>query len=307
VANRESKRIEFKREFFPSEPGAWCELLKDMAAIANSGGGVIVIGLNNDGSPSGSDVSDLLSTDPANITNILSRYLGEQFDGFDIAEGIKDGQRIATIKVSARVESPLVFEKPGTYSDGQGGQKTAFARGTVYFRHGAKSEPAMGRDLARFVVAEVSRHRAEWKLGLRRVANAPRGSQIIVRVPKAGPQERAEAFRIVDDPNAQAIARTDFDITHPYRQTDLIKVINERVGQRTVGPYEIQCVRRVFDVDNKPEFFHRPKFSSPQYSDALVSWLIAEYQRDPLFFEKTKEARRAASDRSSASVSRMCW
>ena len=43
---------------------------------------------------------------------------------------------------------PLVFARPGTYSVPGGKQKTAFAQGTVYFRHGAKSEPGTTEDLA---------------------------------------------------------------------------------------------------------------------------------------------------------------
>ena len=44
--------------------------------------------------------------------------------------------------------------------------------------------------------------------------------------------------------------------------------------------------RRVYRIDERPEFFHRPKFSSsPQFSDAFVSWLITEHQSDPKFFK----------------------
>jgi len=47
AATKESKKVEFKREFSAEQPGAWCELIKDIAAMANSSGGVIVIGLEN--------------------------------------------------------------------------------------------------------------------------------------------------------------------------------------------------------------------------------------------------------------------
>ena len=40
AAERESSRIEFKREFNPASRAQWCEAIKDIAAIANSGGGV---------------------------------------------------------------------------------------------------------------------------------------------------------------------------------------------------------------------------------------------------------------------------
>jgi len=186
----------------------------------------------------------------------------------------------------------LVFEKPATYVDNSGRQRTAFARGTVYFRHGAKSEPALARDLARFAASEESRLRRELLKNVRKVSKAPQGSEVIVVTPGAGPAGTVDRFRVVDDPNAPAVARTDFDVTHPYRQTELMRTLNDRVGKRIAGPYEIQCVRKVYDIDSRPEYFHKPKFGSPQYSDALLAWLIGEFQRDRQFFEKARDACR---------------
>jgi len=293
AATRETRGIEFKGELPTKTPGAWCELIKDIVAIANSGGGVIVIGLDNDGRPTGWEPAALLGVDPADITNRIAKYVGEQYDELDIVEATKAGKKIAAITVATRTGSPLIFEKPGTYADEHGQQKTAFSRGSVYFRHGAKSEPALSRDLVRFAHSEMNRIRRDLLKNVRKISNAPRGSEIIVVTPKPGPAGTVERFRVVDDPDAPAVARTDFDVTHPFRQTELVKTINDRVGMKIAGPYEIQCVRRVHGIDSQPEFFHRPKFGSPQYSAAMVSWLVAEYQRDAHFFEKAKLADRA--------------
>jgi hypothetical protein len=293
TATRESRRIEFEPEFSRETPGAWCELIKHIVAIANSGGGVIVVGLDDVGAPTGWDPTDLLAVDPADVVSSIATYVGERFDEVNIVAATKDGRALATVVIGARTGSPFVFEKPGTYLDGTGDQKTAFARGTVYVRHGAKSEPASTRDLARFANTEAARIRRELVRNVRKVSSAPKGSEIIIATPKTGPESTVERFRVVDDPSAPAVARTDFDVTHPFRQTELVQTINDRAGAKIAGPYEIQCVRKVYDIDSRPEFFHRPKFGSPQYSDALVSWLITEYQRDPQFFENAKDAIRA--------------
>ena len=79
----------------------------------------------------------------------------------------------------------------------------------------------------------------------------------------------------------------DFDLTHPYRQTEVVRTVNERVGRKLVSGYDLQCVRKVYDAAHRPEFFHRPKFGSPQYSEAFVSWLVSEWEKDE-FFEKAK-------------------
>jgi len=292
AATRASRKIELEPEFVPRAPGAWCELIKDIVAIANSGGGVIVVGVDKAGNPTGRKPAALLEMDRADVVSSIATYVGEQFDELAISEATKAGQAVATIAVGMRTGSPLVFEKPGTYVDEDGNPRTAFDRGTVYFRHGARSEPALTRDLAKFANAEAARLRRELVKNVRKISNAPRGSEIIVATPKSGPAGTVDRFRVVDDPNAPAIARTDFDVTHPFRQKELLKTINDRAGEKIAGPYEIQCVRRVYDIDSRPEFFHRPKFGSPQYSDAFVSWLITEYQRDRQFFENAKTADR---------------
>ena len=51
IACRESKFIEFKEAFDVSSARDWCELTKDIVALANTGGGVILIGLDNRGNP----------------------------------------------------------------------------------------------------------------------------------------------------------------------------------------------------------------------------------------------------------------
>jgi predicted HTH transcriptional regulator len=70
TAKRESKHVEFKQSFDPISPGEWCELIKDIAAIANSGGGIVVFGLDNLGVPTGGSLDAVAKLDPAEIANI---------------------------------------------------------------------------------------------------------------------------------------------------------------------------------------------------------------------------------------------
>lgn len=298
---RESRKVEYKREFDPAVPGAWLELLKDVAAIANSGGGVIVIGLENDGSPSGWDPTVFLSTDEAVIVDAWAKYIGEQFDGFEVREVRSGRRRLAAVLIPARTVSPLTFEKPGTYADGGAKQRTAFAKGTVYFRHGAKSEAASSRDVARFIEREVGRQRKAWLGNIRKVTSAPKDASVFV-VPAAGRAAVPTNVRVTDDPSAPAAIRTDFDQTHPHRQTEVVAGVNQALAERVVNSYDIQCVRRVHSVAERAEFFHKPKFGSPQYSQAFVEWLVEQYKIDNRFFDRAKtEARTRTDSRASRS------
>jgi hypothetical protein len=292
AATRESKAVALKPQVSSKEPKAWLELVRDVVAMANSGGGTIVVGVDRTGTPTGWRSERFLRLGGGELLVAVAHHVGEPFDDIRVTPATKRGHRIAVIRVGPRSGSPLVFEKAGTHPGQDGTSVTVFGRGTLYFRHGRRSGPALARDLARFTRTELAHRRRDLMRNLRRVSTAPTGSEIIVVPPASGPAGEVERFRVVDDPSAPALSRTDFDVTHPFRQKEVATAFNERTGQQLIGPYELQCVRRAFGIDARPEFFHRPKFGSPQYSDAFVSWLLSEWRRDPTFFDKAREAGR---------------
>src|SRR5205814_42456 len=85
-AKRESKSVEFKQSFDPDLPGDWCEVIKDIVAMANSGGGIIVFGLDNSGNPTHTEVQRLNQLDPADIANRIAKYTGPVSLEFEIRE-----------------------------------------------------------------------------------------------------------------------------------------------------------------------------------------------------------------------------
>jgi hypothetical protein len=44
----------------------------------------------------------------------------------------------------------------------------------------------------------------------------------------------------------------------------------------------------VFGIDKDDRYCHRLKFSSPQYSQAFVGWLVAQYDAAQDFFMKCR-------------------
>ena len=46
TAKRESRAVEFKEQFIPTDARQSLEVLKDLVAIANSGGGTLAVGIN---------------------------------------------------------------------------------------------------------------------------------------------------------------------------------------------------------------------------------------------------------------------
>ena len=208
AAQRESRAVEFKEQFIPTDPKQALEVLKDIVAIANSGGGALAVGINNTGEACGTDVSAVLDYDHAKYCDLVRKYTLQNYCDFDVIEAEKDWHRIAVFVINPP-DAPLVFEKPGTYAVENNRQQTAFGQGTVYFRHGAKSETGTSEDLRKFIEQRMREIQDQFMKGLRKVTVSPRGSHLEV-VPARGTLATGTAIggnavqvRITNDPHAQ--------------------------------------------------------------------------------------------------------
>ena len=289
VATQESSAVDFKERFDPTAAADWCELVKDIVAMANSGGGFILIGVTDDGALFEGDPLGGRELDPATISDKLFRYTGEHVNAVSLRSGLRGDTQIPVVAIDpARV--PIVFTSPGTYAIEGNRQRTAFGQGTVYFRHGAKSETGTTQDVRLQIEIEVARQREEWLGNVRKVIEAPTGSQLTITAPgAAAPVGRAVPVRLVNDADAQEVPHWDPDKTHPHRQKEVVTETNRRLaGRYQVTSHNVQCIRKVHGVDDNPHFSHKTRFSSRQYSDAFVDWIVAEFDGNPNFFADTR-------------------
>jgi predicted HTH transcriptional regulator len=118
TAKRESKHIEFKEGFDPALGQDWCETIKDIVAIANSGGGILVFGLTSRGVPVDRPIG-IAGIDPADISNRIRAYVGSVELSFEIVELAKHDHQLIGLLVEP-APLPIVFTRPGTYADGKG-------------------------------------------------------------------------------------------------------------------------------------------------------------------------------------------
>lgn len=63
-ATQEADDIEFKSAIDVNSKKDWVDIIKDIVALANSGGGVIVFGVDDHGFPSNFDTTEILKYDP---------------------------------------------------------------------------------------------------------------------------------------------------------------------------------------------------------------------------------------------------
>jgi hypothetical protein len=240
------------RAFDAASDHAWNDLLRDIVALANSGGGQIVIGA---------------AIDEVEIHRRLTdaKVVGFTIKRQDAPQGI-----ISEVTVRA-APYPLQHE------------------GSFYFRHGDRTEPATSADMREAFERRLRRVR---RRVLRRVGRA---FDAAAKSHATGARRDRELLnlqpvRIVDDPNVPALHPQDVDRLYPWRQKDLVRELNTRLGRRLLNSYDIQAVRRHHRLDERPDFVFNLPGAGRRYSPAAAGWILDQFGRDAEFFRKARAA-----------------
>jgi hypothetical protein len=286
----ETADVDFKSTFDAGAPRDWLELIKDIAAFSNSGGGYILIGVEDDGSPSGTDVTGILTTDPADLGNRFHKYTGHHLAAIELVECDKSGSEVCAVRV-APVHVPIVFTRVGETELPDGKKKTAFALGTIYFRHGAKSEPGTSDDLRAFLERELELIRRSWLDGIAKIVEAPKGSRFAVLPPEGAPTGPSGSLpmQLTSDPGAPAYYAVPLDKTHPFRQKEVVREVNHRLaGKKAINSHDVVCIRRVFSIQEKINFCYTQNYASPRYTQQFVDWIVEQYNANGAFFDEAR-------------------
>lgn len=291
-ADSELDDLDFKQAFDPDSAGDWLELLKDVVAIANSGGGFIVIGCLNNGHAVGVSDSLLKALDSATTDAKVFTYTGAHLKSVTATAHEKDGKPVVVVRI-ADAEYPMSFIKVGNYAiDGGKGQKTAFNQGNLYFRHCAKSEAAHPDDLRKFVDRKIAQVKEFWLAGIRQVVEAPTDTVVTV-VPsevRLSNASDAPSIKITPEIIEKLVKAPMVDHTHPFRQKEVIEEFNKRMVEKVhINTHDLLCVRRAHSIHRDLKYCYNMNWSSPRYSEAFVVWLVQQFTADSQFFVKARE------------------
>jgi hypothetical protein len=107
---------------------------------------------------------------------------------------------------------------------------------------------------------------------------------------KNGAAPNLQPVRIVTDPAAPALQPQDVDRLYPWRQKDLLRELNGRLGRRFLNSYDIQAIRRQHRLDEHPDFVFNLPGAGRRYSPAAAEWIMEQHARDPDFFRQARTA-----------------
>lgn len=158
------------------------EVVRDVVAMANTRGGYIVLGVDEEPSSTGDryatnglDEEDLKALDVDVLKSQVEGYLGTALTlRLQVHRlGEFGGRSFALIHVPESPESPLVMEKSGQYAGEGGRTKAVFHQGDVYVRRGASTCKANQTDMRELFSKVRRREKERWTeeiLGLRVLA-----------------------------------------------------------------------------------------------------------------------------------------
>ena len=288
-ATTETASIDFKASLDVENKGQWLEVLKDLVAMANSGGGFILFGLDDSGNPTATDTEPILKYDTSRIGDKICKYTKVHFGGLRLFSSSRGRFQLAGISMSASAV-PLVFTADGQYLNEHNQERFAFRQGTVYFRHGAKSEPGTTDDLRTFVERQIELVKASWLSGIRQVVEAPPGAVISVGLPiRTNAESTLDRVRLVADSDAVGVVLMDPNKTHPYRLKEVVSEVKRWLGGEThISVHDILGIRRLYQTDANRSFRYKPNTGSGQYSDAFVQWIVNQFKADAKFLTQLR-------------------
>jgi hypothetical protein len=278
-----ASRLHVEREFDQRSELDWCHLIRDIAAIANSEGGDIILRMS-------ADAPGLARSD---VHRRLGEYTDSAFDDIEVS-ALESSQHAVHIVVG-RALFPIAFTKAGSYVNPTNPEKTVevFPAGSIYFWHEGKSVPGGTAELRESFERLLRRVRRRWLRGIQRVLNTPIDLTAPDRTgakPKIERPTNLQPVRITTDPDAPALQPQDVDRLYPWRQKDLLRELNARLGRRALTTYDIQAVRRQHRLDERPDFvFHLPG-AGRRYSPATADWFMDQHAHDSEFFKKARAA-----------------
>jgi hypothetical protein len=295
----EPRPVDVDRTFDRASQRAWCELVRDIVAAANSGGGTILVHGSPGVWPRGAESQALKSLTADALLRRIQEFTGSSFANVIVQPVDRLDLHAVRIAVGPAL-FPIGFTRSGTYLEpGDPPRETVvFPAGSFYFRHGDHSQPANEADLRMFFERLLRRVRRQWLRGLRRVVGLSTDVLLQAGPTRSGalpttasrPPLDLQPVRIVDEPNAPVLQPPDVDRLYPQRLKDVVTELNRRAGRRALTTYDIQAARRQLRLDERPDFVFHLLGAGRRYSPAMVDWLWEQWQHDPEFFRAARAA-----------------
>lgn len=222
--NREFRNQDYKLMFDPSDERAKVDLVKNLIAMANAGGGQVVYGRDETKTP-GVDQSVCTTLDSARIADLIDRYASHA--SVHVSHSIEDlgsGKFILILTIDA-APYPIVMSRTGDWKGMNSGKdKPLFLVGDIWTRHSTKTERVSYDDLRQWFGRVRQEERERILSRITSLVNLPEGAEIQVVSPQQQPIDSPQ--RLLE----YAAMRHEYDSSHLLTSSDLVHIFVNRGG-----------------------------------------------------------------------------
>ncbi|MCL4465475.1 MAG: ATP-binding protein [Chloroflexi bacterium] len=279
TAPAEGRDLDFKLQFDPTNPAALLELVKDIVAFANSGGGTIVLGRNETHVP-GLPVSAVTDLDSSRIGDAVDRHTEKGMMHISHArEDLANGNVVVTISVEPSLY-PVVIGRDGTVDVPGKGQTSILRRGDIWVRHGSRTERLSQADIRSWVDGAYERGLDRLLSAAQVVRDAGLSRTIELRMPQG------EVLRTPSDLLDDALRRNALGLPHLLTGRELLWAFTQR---RFFSPTDEQLELLVESALRRPVTLHWWLLDQ-RVSDGMVKRLL-----DRLLVAEDRDKSDAAS------------
>jgi hypothetical protein len=209
----EDDRVDYKQTIDPASEKSLLDITKDISAFANTYGGYLVFGVNDDEKEViglSRAVADTIK-DVNFLQQKINRHLEPSIISLRAKEFKLDGKSIVIIYIPQSTRSTHMICKDGEFSQPSGKQKKSLFKGTLYVRRSAGNHLGDSRDLEDLIERRIDQFRDALLDKVAKVVKSPASSDVFILSKDPGDEE-AKRYIIEDSPDSIPIKGMSFTI-----------------------------------------------------------------------------------------------
>ena len=264
----ESKNSDLKTSFDLNSEEAKIDLIKNLVAFANAGGGSITFG-RDETNIYGIDDVTIQALDSARVNDMLSKFISPA--QLDVSHEIEktEGNKLLFTLIVPRSEIPLVMARQGTWKGFDSKKdKPVFAKGDIWTRHGTKTERVTYEDIRECILSHRTDEKESVLDRITTLVNLPDGASIEVIDHAGAPIDTPKGLL------ASSVRWRDRDHDHLLSPKDLLWIFQNRFQ---ITFHEAEIALLVASALRKGATLYYWLAEAEQYDGMLESEIMATF------------------------------
>ncbi len=208
----EDDRLDYKQTVDITSEKQWFGITKDISAFANTIGGYLIFGIDNDANIVGisRDTANVIK-DASKIQQKINRHVEPHISNIRSKEFNYESNIVVAVFIPQSKGITHLISKLAKYKLQSGEDRTVLNQGTFYIRRSAANHLGDSRDLDAAIERRIDTFRESLIEKVARVVNSPASSDVFIL--SKDPNDKADGTYIIEDsPDAIAVKGMSFTV-----------------------------------------------------------------------------------------------